>query len=228
MPGYRRGCDLRRPGANPRQRARSAEREPFAVWRNSRDDLLRESERLDQRRVPRVVVECMGPPDPDLRGVFETFLYYEADLLDRGEFEAWYDLFAEDGLYWVPIGDDGDNPGRAVSVAFDDHRRLGDRIAWMKTGDVHSHQPPSVTQRMISNVTQRMISNVMVWPIDEETALARSAFTLHAHRRGVTDSFAGRHEHVLHMDEGRPTMIRMKKAVLVDRSSALHNLTIIL
>ena len=163
---------------------------------------------------------CLGPSDPDLRGVFETFLYYEADLLDRGEFEAWYDLFAEDGLYWVPIGDDGDDPGRAVSVAFDDHRRLGDRIAWMYTGDVHSHQPASVTQRLISNV--------MVWPIDEETALSRSAFTLHAHRRGVTDSFSGRYEHVLHMDEGRPTMIRMKKAVLVDRSSALHNLTIIL
>ena len=93
---------------------------------------------------------CVGPPDPDLRGVFETFLYYEADLLDRGEFEAWYELFAEDGLYWVPIGDDGDDPGRAVSVVFDDHRRLGDRIAWMNTGDVHSHRPPPVTQRMIS------------------------------------------------------------------------------
>ena len=35
----------------------------------------------------------------------------------RGLEEAWYDLFAEDGLYWVPIGDDGDDPGRAVSVA---------------------------------------------------------------------------------------------------------------
>ena len=34
--------------------------------------------------------------------------------------------------------------------------------------------------------------------------------------------------HVLKLDEGRPTMIRMKKAVLVDRSSALHNLTMIL
>ena len=163
---------------------------------------------------------CLGPSDPDLRGVFETFLYQEAGLLDRRDFEAWYDLFTEDGLYWVPIGDEGDDPGRAVSVAFDDHRRLGDRIAWMNTGDVHSHRPPSVTQRMISNV--------MVWTIDSETALSRSAFALHAHRRGVTDSFVGHYEHVLHMDEGRPTMIRMKKAVLVDRSSALHNLTIIL
>lgn len=169
------------------------------------------------REVPTV---CSGPPDPDLRAVFEAFLYHEADLLDRRDFEAWYDLFTDDGLYWVPIGDETDDPARAVSVAFDDHRRLGDRIAWMNTGNVYSHQPPSVTQRMISNV--------MVWAVDAHTALSRSAFTLHAYRRGVTDTFAGRYEHVLRMDDGRPTMIRMKKAVLIDRSSPLHNLTMIL
>ena len=163
---------------------------------------------------------CSGPPDPGLRGVVEAFLYREADLLDRREFEDWYGLFTEDGLYWVPIGDDADDPARAVSVAFDDHRRLGDRIAWMSTGNVYSHQPPSVTQRMISNV--------MVWTIDEQTALSRAAFTLHAYRRGITDCFVGRYDHVLHMDGGRPVMIRLKKAVLIDRSSPLHNLTIIL
>lgn len=163
---------------------------------------------------------CEGPPDPDLRSACEAFLYHEADLLDRRQLGAWYDLFTSDGLYWVPIGDDGDHPGRAVSVAFDDHRRLGDRIAWMDTGDVYSHQPPPVTQRMISNVT--------AWSIDDETALSRSAFTLHAYRRGITDTFVGRYEHVLRMDGGRPDMIRMKKAVLIDRSNALHNLTIIL
>ena len=167
-----------------------------------------------------VAAVCEGPPDPDLRGVVEAFLYREADLLDRREFEAWYDLFTADGLYWVPIGDDSDDPARGVSVAFDDHRRLGDRIAWMNTGDVYSHQPPSVTQRMISNV--------MVWPIDDHTALSRSAFTLHAYRRGITDTFVGRYEHVLMLDEGRPAMIRLKKSVLIDRSSPLHNLTLIL
>ena len=162
----------------------------------------------------------LKPSDPDLRGVVESFLYREAELLDRGDFDAWYDLFSEDGLYWVPIGDEDDHPGRAVSIAFDDHRRLGDRIAWLNTGDVHSHQPPSVTQRMISNV--------MVWTIDDHTALVRSAFVLHAHRRGTTDRFVGHYEHVLHIDDGRPTRIRVKKVVLIDRSSPLHNLTIIL
>lgn len=167
-----------------------------------------------------VAAVCEDPPDPELRGVVEAFLYREADLLDRREYETWYDLFTEDGLYWVPIGDEADDPARGVSVAFDDHRRLGDRIAWMNTGDVYSHQPPSVTQRMISNV--------MVWPIDDHTALSRSAFTLHAYRRGTTDTFVGRYEHVLGMDDGRPTTIRLKKTVLIDRSSPLHNLTLIL
>lgn len=169
------------------------------------------------REVPTV---CAGLPDPDLRAASEAFLYHEADLLDRREFQAWYDLFTDDGLYWVPIGDEADDPARAVSVAFDDHRRLGDRIAWMSTGNVYSHQPPSVTQRMVSNV--------MVWAVDAHTVLSRSAFALYAYRRGVTDTFAGRYEHVLRMDDGRPTMIRMKKVVLIDRSSPLHNLTIIL
>ncbi len=77
------------------------------------------------REVPTL---CSGPPDPDLRTVFETFLCHEADLLDQRRYETWYDLFTDDGLYWVPIGDEADDPARAVSVAFDDHRRLGE---WM-------------------------------------------------------------------------------------------------
>ena len=160
---------------------------------------------------------CQGPANPALRDAVEPFLYNEADMLDRGRFEDWYGLFAADGLYWVPIGDD---PARGVSVAFDDHRRLGDRIVWMSTGHVYSHQPPAVTQRMISNVA--------AWTIDDHTVLSRSAFVLHAHRRGVTDRFVGHYEHVLHMADGSPTMIHMKKAVLIDRSTPLHNLTIIL
>ena len=163
---------------------------------------------------------CQAPPNPALRNAVEPFLYYEADMLDRGRFEDWYGLFAADGLYWVPVGDDGHDPARAVSVAFDDYRRLGDRIAWMNTGDVYSHQPPAVTQRMISNVA--------AWTIDDHAVLSRSAFVLHAHRRGITDRFVGNYEHLLHMVDGSPTMIRMKKAVLIDRSSPLNNLTLIL
>jgi len=31
------------------------------------------------------------------------FLYREARLLDEKQWEAWYDLFTEDGHYWVPL-----------------------------------------------------------------------------------------------------------------------------
>jgi 3-phenylpropionate/cinnamic acid dioxygenase small subunit len=159
-------------------------------------------------------------PRPDLRGGVEDFLIAEAALLDDGEFETWYSWFGPKSIYWVPISHPGENPGRSVSVAFDDHRRLGDRLAWMRTGDVYSHQPPAATQRLISNV--------QVWTLDDDLVLSRSAFVLYAHRRDTTDRFVGRYEHVLELVDGVPSGIRVKKVLLLDRLSPLHNLTIIL
>ena len=40
----------------------------------------------------------------------EQFLYHEARLLDRRQFNEWYDLFAEDGTYFVPSMDADSDP----------------------------------------------------------------------------------------------------------------------
>ena len=49
----------------------------------------------------------------------EDFLYHEADLLDRREFDQWLTLFTEDGIYWLPMDDDDDPlPSTCESVAF--------------------------------------------------------------------------------------------------------------
>ena len=37
-----------------------------------------------------------------LQNYVQAFLIREADLLDRGLFGEWVDLFDEDGIYWVP------------------------------------------------------------------------------------------------------------------------------
>ena len=31
------------------------------------------------------------------------FVLYEARLIDRGRYEEWLELFAEDGVYWMPL-----------------------------------------------------------------------------------------------------------------------------
>ena len=64
----------------------------------------------------------------------ERFLYREARLLDEGRMEEWLDLFSSECLYWVPITPGGGNPLQEVSLAFDDRRRLEDRIYRLRTG----------------------------------------------------------------------------------------------
>ena len=39
---------------------------------------------------------------PGVMEELQAFAFEEARLLDSGAFEAWADLFAEDGVYWVP------------------------------------------------------------------------------------------------------------------------------
>ena len=40
---------------------------------------------------------------PELREELEAFVYAEAELLDDGRYEDWLALFADDGIYWVPL-----------------------------------------------------------------------------------------------------------------------------
>ena len=47
------------------------------------------------------------------------FVHWEADLLDRGDFDAWLDLFADDGYYWVPSHPDQTSPLSDPSHVFD-------------------------------------------------------------------------------------------------------------
>jgi len=56
---------------------------------------------------------------PDQRAI-EGFLFEEVRLLDDREFEAWSDLFTDDGIYWVPAVPGQKNPQDHVSLFYDD------------------------------------------------------------------------------------------------------------
>ena len=44
------------------------------------------------------------------RQQIENFLYHEARLMDESAYDAWLELYAEDGLYWVPCNEDDVDP----------------------------------------------------------------------------------------------------------------------
>ncbi|MGD9942985.1 MAG: aromatic-ring-hydroxylating dioxygenase subunit beta [Burkholderiaceae bacterium] len=112
------------------------------------------------------------------------FLYHEAQLLDARRYRDWFELLADDFVYWIPS-----TWGRAslhddVSVNFDDRRRILDRIAFTTSGVQIAQMP--------SSRTLRALSNVQAWAGDDGKVEAAAALTIHSHRRGRTEVFVGR------------------------------------
>jgi p-cumate 2,3-dioxygenase subunit beta len=148
----------------------------------------------------------------------ESFLYKEAELLDAREFDAWVELFAEDGLYWVPSGGPDTDPAREVSVAYDSVARLRERVWRLQSGVAHAQEPHSHTSRMLSNVIAEP---------EGERVVARSAFVVHEFRRGRLHTHAGRYRHELRR-AGDGLAIAVKKVELVNSDGYLGNLSILL
>jgi p-cumate 2,3-dioxygenase subunit beta len=111
------------------------------------------------------------------RADVEDFLYYEAELLDSWQLDAWLGLLTEDACYYVPPNDrpDADHRDTLFLVA-DNIARLRERVKRIKDPNCHAEQPRSRTRRMISNV--RITST------DGETIGVVANFVVYRFRRG--------------------------------------------
>ena len=170
------------------------------------------------------VIKGVAPePDQALRAFVESVLYREARLLDNSDFDEWLENMTPDCLYWVPAHHEGGEPESEVSLAFDDHRRLTDRVYWLNTGLVFAQIPASRTRRVISNVE--------AWQGDEPGLVyARSNFHLHEFRAGRQRLLSGWYGHVLENCTSREVYqarIRTKIVFLTDSDQGHDNLTIL-
>jgi ethylbenzene dioxygenase subunit beta len=95
-------------------------------------------------------------PLGDLRTI-ERFLIHEVQLLDERRFEEWRDLFAEDGVYWVPLEPDQASPDGRASLFYDDKRMMDIRFERLRHPNIHSQSPPHRTCHVIGNVVVETI-----------------------------------------------------------------------
>jgi benzoate/toluate 1,2-dioxygenase beta subunit len=156
--------------------------------------------------------------DPHLRAQCGALLHREARLLDQGRFEDWLALYGEGCIYWVP-GTPGGDPRREVAIAFDDRRRLEDRIYRLRTGHAWSQAPASRTVRMVSNVE--------VFPASEDRAMVRSNFLITDFRNGETRFWSGWCGHRVRR-RGERLEIEVRQVNLVDCDQNLRNPSLIL
>ena len=77
----------------------------------------------------------------NLREVLTDFVYLENRLLDERRYAEWYELVAEDGVYWVPADEDQTDKELHVSIALEDKMLLKLRIDRMSHAQAHSLHP---------------------------------------------------------------------------------------
>jgi ethylbenzene dioxygenase beta subunit len=85
----------------------------------------------------------------DLEAV-ARFLFDEAELLDRGEYDRWFELFTDDARYWVPSHPDQTDPVNEVSLFHEDRALMHARIGRLR--HARALDTPLRTSHVIGNV----------------------------------------------------------------------------
>jgi ethylbenzene dioxygenase beta subunit len=88
----------------------------------------------------------------ELRIGIEQFLYREARLLDTRQFDGWLDLWAPDGMYWVPHEPGQTSPRDHISLFWEDATLREVRVRRITNPRNWSQQPVTRTARVVGNV----------------------------------------------------------------------------
>lgn len=154
----------------------------------------------------------------DMLAEISDFLYEEAERLDRGDFEGWLSLFADEGMYWVPLVPGQASPHDHGSLFYEDKLLLGMRIERLAHPNAHGWQRPIRTSRVIGNVR--------LAEAGPERVVATSRFHLIEWQADRSRPFAGACRMTLIRRDG--WRILEKKVDLVNPEEAFESIQIIL
>jgi len=120
----------------------------------------------------------------------EQFLYRQADLLDGKRWQDWIDLFAPDGVYWMPADPSHKHWDGVPSIFAEDRNLMDVRMKRVLHPDAWSQRPLWETNHVVSNVVIQKAS-----PKGEIEV--RSRFHMMELRRDDVRHFAGSYTHRL-------------------------------
>jgi benzoate/toluate 1,2-dioxygenase subunit beta len=153
--------------------------------------------------------------DAEIERAVERFLFRETKLLDAGRFEDWLDLFAPDGIYWVPSRPGQTDRKGVASIVYEDRSILAMRVRRLIQGRALVLAPPPRTTHLVSNVEV----------VSTDPIVAESAFLVAEYRDGNRRVFAGRCRHALTQVDGA-LKIAEKRVDLIDCDGVLGAMTI--
>lgn len=154
-------------------------------------------------------------------GEIQQFVFREARLLDEQRWQAWSDLFTEDGTYWVPASVDQPDPIHHVSLIYEDSLLRAIRLRRYDHPNALSLQP---LPRSL-----HLVSNIMVDDYDAGSGRCRvnSRQIMVEYRRDQQQVLAGAVTHELVRVEGDFRM-QSKRVDLVNCDAMLESIQIYL
>jgi len=145
------------------------------------------------------------------------FVIREARLLDEKRFDEWYELFAEDGYYWVPASPSQPDPLNHNSLAYEDKLLLKLRIERLKQPNAFSQKPASRCHHLLQTPE--------VEKSDGREHRVRTNFIYTETRGDDSQRYAAVAWHTL---VGEPLRIRLKRVDLLNCDAALPSIQLFL
>ena len=126
----------------------------------------------------------------ELQHEVEQFLYRQAELLDRKQWQDWVDLFAPDGIYWMPPDASYKTWDGQPAIFAEDKNLMTVRMLRVLHPDAWSQRPLWETNHIVSNV-------VILKTAKNGDLEVRSRFHMLEMRRDDIRHFAGSYLHKL-------------------------------
>jgi 3-phenylpropionate/cinnamic acid dioxygenase small subunit len=148
-------------------------------------------------------------------------VYLEARLIDEKRFDAWYELFADDALYWMPLSRDQPLGEAHTSLFYEDKLLLKVRIERLRHPNAFSQHQPSFSQHILQQPA------VDSGDPDSGRCIIRTPFLyLEAKRDHQLMLAAVAYHHLVSDTQG--WRIHMKKIELLNREAALPSIELLL
>ncbi|MEU3855266.1 aromatic-ring-hydroxylating dioxygenase subunit beta [Streptomyces sp. NPDC029554] len=116
-------------------------------------------------------------------------IWREADLLDRKDYHAWNDLYADDGIYVIPVETSTDDFDDHLNMVYDDARMRAMRVQRLTEGYAIS--------AVDSAKTIRTVSRFVPLEVTDTSVSIRAGQVVVAYKRGNHDLWAGDVEYVI-------------------------------
>jgi 3-phenylpropionate/cinnamic acid dioxygenase small subunit len=126
----------------------------------------------------------------ELQHAAEQFLYRQSELLDAKKWQEWIDLFADEGIYWMPPEASYKTWDGMPSIFAEDKNLMTVRMNRVLHPDAWSQRPLWETNHVVSNVVIDKLS-------PNGDVVVKSRFHMMELRRDDVRHFAGAYRHEL-------------------------------